>query len=243
MSLPFSPLVRRWFEARFGTPTPAQAEGWPAIAVGRRRARRGPDRLRKDARGVPLGDRPAGARRRRGRPPRGPDRRRLRLAAEGARQRHPAEPGGPARRAPGARDGRRERRCPRSAPLVRSGDTPSRERQAMTRRPPHILITTPESLYILLTAEKSRGFLAGARTVIVDEIHAIAADKRGAHLAALARAAGRARGPAPAAHRPLGHAAADRGGGPPPRRHRPGRRDGATRVRASSTSGTAARST
>ncbi len=66
---------------------------------------------------------------------------------------------------------------------VRSGDTPARERVLMTRRPPHILITTPESLYILLTAEGSRAFLRTVRTVIVDEIHAIAGDKRGAHLA------------------------------------------------------------
>src|SRR4029077_9034648 len=67
--------------------------------------------------------------------------------------------------------------------MVRTGDTPAHERQAMTRRPPHVLITTPESLYILLTAERSRRFLAGAETVIVDEIHAVAQDKRGAHLA------------------------------------------------------------
>ncbi|HUC99484.1 MAG TPA: DEAD/DEAH box helicase, partial [Candidatus Polarisedimenticolaceae bacterium] len=66
---------------------------------------------------------------------------------------------------------------------VRSGDTPARERQLMVRRPPHILITTPESLYILLTSPRSRDFLRNAETVIVDEIHAIAADKRGAHLA------------------------------------------------------------
>ena len=66
---------------------------------------------------------------------------------------------------------------------VRSGDTPARERQPMVRRPPHILITTPESLYILLTAGRSRQFLKSAETVIVDEIHAIAQDKRGAHLA------------------------------------------------------------
>jgi ATP-dependent helicase Lhr and Lhr-like helicase len=66
---------------------------------------------------------------------------------------------------------------------VRSGDTPTKERQRMLRRPPHILITTPESLYILLTAEGSRHFLQSSRTVIVDEIHAIAGDKRGSHLA------------------------------------------------------------
>ncbi len=66
---------------------------------------------------------------------------------------------------------------------VRSGDTPNSERQSMLRRPPHILITTPESLYILLTAKGSRGYLAGAETVILDEIHAVAGDKRGSHLA------------------------------------------------------------
>ena len=66
---------------------------------------------------------------------------------------------------------------------VRSGDTPASERQSMVRTPPHILITTPESLYILLTAERSRRFLTTAETVIVDEIHAVAQDKRGAHLA------------------------------------------------------------
>ncbi len=66
---------------------------------------------------------------------------------------------------------------------VRTGDTPASERQAMLRRPPHILVTTPESLYILLTAEKSRAILKEVETVIVDEIHAVADDKRGAHLA------------------------------------------------------------
>ncbi|HYF47920.1 MAG TPA: helicase-related protein, partial [Planctomycetota bacterium] len=67
--------------------------------------------------------------------------------------------------------------------LVRTGDTLAADRQAMIKRPPHILVTTPESLYILLTAARSREFLKGVRTVIVDEIHALAKDKRGAHLA------------------------------------------------------------
>ncbi|MDH4098375.1 MAG: DEAD/DEAH box helicase, partial [Nitrospira sp.] len=67
--------------------------------------------------------------------------------------------------------------------LVRTGDTPMTERQQMLRRPPHILVTTPESLFILLTAEKSRRMLQTVRTVIVDEIHALAPNKRGAHLA------------------------------------------------------------
>ncbi len=66
---------------------------------------------------------------------------------------------------------------------VRTGDTLPRERAAMLRHPPHILVTTPESLYILLTAGKSREHLRHVRTVIVDEIHAVAATKRGAHLA------------------------------------------------------------
>src|SRR6202451_1994724 len=66
---------------------------------------------------------------------------------------------------------------------VRTGDTPASERQQMGKQRPHILVTTPESLYILLTAEKSRAMLKTTRTVIVDEIHAVADDKRGSHLA------------------------------------------------------------
>src|ERR1700688_1079168 len=66
---------------------------------------------------------------------------------------------------------------------VRTGDTPAYERQQMGKHRPHILVTTPESLYILLTAEKSRAMLRTTRTVIVDEIHAVADDKRGSHLA------------------------------------------------------------
>src|SRR5262249_52770586 len=67
--------------------------------------------------------------------------------------------------------------------LVRSGDTASAERTKMVKRPPHILVTTPESLYILLTSEGGRSILRGVHTAIVDEIHAIAGDKRGPHLA------------------------------------------------------------
>ena len=66
---------------------------------------------------------------------------------------------------------------------VRTGDTPQAERAAMRKRPPHILVTTPESLYVLLGSESGRAMLAPARTVIVDEIHAVAASKRGSHLA------------------------------------------------------------
>ena len=66
---------------------------------------------------------------------------------------------------------------------VRSSDTPQSERAAMLRKPPHIMVTTPESLYLLLTAEKSRAMLATATVVIVDEIHAVIPTRRGAHLA------------------------------------------------------------
>jgi len=66
---------------------------------------------------------------------------------------------------------------------VRTGDTPAGERTKMARRPPHILVTTPESLYLLLTSVSGRNMLAGVSTLIVDEIHALAANKRGSHLA------------------------------------------------------------
>ncbi len=66
---------------------------------------------------------------------------------------------------------------------VRTGDTPQKDRAAMRRRAPHILVTTPESLYVLLGSDSGRQMLASTRTVIVDEIHAIAASKRGSHLA------------------------------------------------------------
>src|SRR5262249_43449010 len=66
--------------------------------------------------------------------------------------------------------------------LVRTGDTPASERARMTKRPPHVIVTTPESLFILLTSEGGRRMLSTARTLIVDEIHAIVGSKRGAHL-------------------------------------------------------------
>src|SRR5207248_8350957 len=73
--------------------------------------------------------------------------------------------------------------APRITAAVRTGDTTQSERAAMLRTPPHILVTTPESLYLLLTAERSRAILRSVRTVIVDEIHAVIGTRRGAHLA------------------------------------------------------------
>src|SRR6202035_1718577 len=66
---------------------------------------------------------------------------------------------------------------------VRTGDTPAAARQALIKKPPHILVTTPESLYLLLTSESGRHMLSTVRTLIVDEIHAVVDDRRGAHLA------------------------------------------------------------
>src|SRR6266702_4247061 len=71
----------------------------------------------------------------------------------------------------------------RSIAARSTGDTTQAERAAMLRTPPHILVTTPESLYLLLTAERSREMLRTARMVIVDEIHAVIGTRRGAHLA------------------------------------------------------------
>src|SRR6058998_1275427 len=177
----FSSLVADWFRDRFGEPTPIQAAGWPAIAAGADTLLAAPtgsgktlaaflwsiDRLLGLAERGLLEDRtdvvyvsP--------------------LKALGNDiQKNLAAPLAEL----GARAAARGTPLPEVRVLVRSGDTPPGARQAMARRPPHILVTTPESLYILLTAEGSRRFLAGARTVIVDEIHAVAGDKRGAHLA------------------------------------------------------------
>jgi ATP-dependent Lhr-like helicase len=73
---------------------------------------------------------------------------------------------------------------------VRTGDTPAWERQRMGKERPHVLVTTPESLFILLTAEKPRDMLHTTRTIIVDEIHGVADDKRGSHLALTAHRPG-----------------------------------------------------
>ena len=84
--------------------------------------------------------------------------------------------------------GQRRQRCGQPDPLqrpkvaVRTGDTTQRERQQMVRKPPHILIITPESLYLMLTGKTGRNVLATARAVIVDELHALIDTKRGAHL-------------------------------------------------------------
>jgi ATP-dependent helicase Lhr and Lhr-like helicase len=174
------PLVAEWFVQRFGTPTEPQEQGWPHILAGRTTLISAPtgsgktlaaflaciDRLVRKALAGDLADRtevlyvsP--------------------LKALGNDiQKNLEVPLGEIL----AMAGERGLLMPEIRTAVRTGDTLMSERRAMLKRPPHILVTTPESLYILLTADKSRAILRDVETVIVDEIHAVADDKRGAHL-------------------------------------------------------------
>src|ERR1700674_164764 len=174
-------LVAEWFIRRFGTPTEPQEQGWPHILAGRTTLISAPtgsgktlaaflaciDRLVRKALAGGLTDRtevlyvsP--------------------LKALGNDiQKNLEGPLGEIL----ALAGERGLLMPEIRTAVRTGDTLAHERRSMLKRPPHILFTTPESLYILLTAGKSRDLLRTVKTVIVDEIHAIADDKRGAHLA------------------------------------------------------------
>src|SRR5437870_982910 len=177
----FHPVIERWFGARFSEPTEPQRGAWPVIHAGRNALiaaptgsgktfaaflaaidsllRQGLDGALRDETQVvyvsPL------------------------KALSNDVQKNLAEPLAEIRRT-------LEAMCLPDVEirtLVRTGDTPAAERQAMVHRPPHLLATTPESLYLVLTSERAREMLRTARTVIVDEIHAVARDKRGSHLA------------------------------------------------------------
>lgn len=176
----FHPVIARWFAERIGEPTPAQTRGWEAIRSGADTLIAAPtgsgktlaaflislDQLLRESLAGPL-----------------PEEVRVIYvsplkALSADIHKNLAEP-------------RREIRrlaeelglgTPHVTAAVRSGDTTAAERIAMLKKPPHILVTTPESLYLLLTAERSRAMLKTARTVIVDEIHAVLETRRGAHL-------------------------------------------------------------
>src|SRR5687768_5882484 len=172
----FHPVVRKWWATRFGAPTEAQLEGWRAIRAANHTLIAAPtgsgktlaafltsiDQLLRE--GLQQGL---------------PDEVRViyvsplkalsadihKNLAEPRREIHGLSPE------------------VKITAAVRSSDTPQSERAAMLRTPPHILVTTPESLYLLLTAERSRAMLKTAQVVIVDEIHAVLQSRRGAHLA------------------------------------------------------------
>ena len=178
----FHPVLRGWWEGRFGAPTPAQSDGWQAIRRGEHTLIAAPtgsgktlaafltaiDELFRE--GAETGALPDEVRVIYVSPLKALSADIHKNLAEPRRQiRELAHAMGyPAAKLTAA---------------VRSGDTPQQERAAMLRKPPHILVTTPESLYLLLTAEKSRDMLKTARVVIVDEIHAVLQSRRGAHLA------------------------------------------------------------
>jgi ATP-dependent Lhr-like helicase len=177
----FDPLVGEWFSQQFGSPTEPQIRGWPAIRTGGDVLISAPtgsgktlaafliclDELVRQARTDAL-----------------PDETRVVYvsplkALSNDVHKNLEIPLAQIRELAA-------RRGITLAPIrtaVRTGDTPAAERRRMGKHPPHILVTTPESLYILMTAERSRAMLSTTRTVIVDEIHAVADDKRGSHLA------------------------------------------------------------
>ncbi len=179
----FHPAVAAWFADRFAAPTPAQTAAWPAIRAGRPTLVAAPTGSGKTLTAF--------------------------LAAIDTLVREGLEHGGELPDATrvvyvsplkalsndihvnleepleGIRAELEKRGLPDVAirTMVRTGDTPQRERTAMRKQPPHILVTTPESLYVLMGSDSGRAVLGTADTVIVDEIHAIAGSKRGSHLA------------------------------------------------------------
>ncbi|MGB8518787.1 MAG: DEAD/DEAH box helicase, partial [Candidatus Tumulicola sp.] len=176
----FHPLLGEWFAERFGRPTEPQLRGWPSIRAGNDTLICAPTGSGKTlaAFSICLDDLVR------------------RAAGDGLPDETLVVYVSPLKAL--TNDVRKnlevplgelvERAALQFAPLgeirtaVRTGDTTQSERARMLRRPPHVLVTTPESLYILLTAEKSRALFGNVTTVIVDEIHAVANSKRGAHL-------------------------------------------------------------
>src|SRR5438046_4517794 len=172
----FHPVIQRWWASRFAAPTDAQLEGWSAIRRGEHTLIAAPtgsgktlaafltaiDQLLRE--GMEAGGLPDEVRVIYVSPLKALSADIHKNLAEPRREIHALAPG------------------IKITAAVRSGDTPQPERAAMLRTPPHILVTTPESLYLLLTAERSRRMLRTVRTVIIDEIHAVIGTRRGAHL-------------------------------------------------------------
>src|SRR5687768_6585275 len=162
----FTPQVREWFERAFEAPTPAQAQAWPAIATGEHTLISAPTGSGKTLAAFLWGlDRLVAE----------PSEGRTRLVYVSPRKAL-------------SYDVEKNLRAPLrgiGADVrvgVRTGDTPQKDRRDMTRHPPDILITTPESLYLMLTS-RAREIFEGVEAVILDEIHAVAQTKRGAHMA------------------------------------------------------------
>jgi ATP-dependent helicase Lhr and Lhr-like helicase len=188
----FSPRVREWFEQTFAAPTPAQAQAWPAIARGEHVLVSAPtgsgktlaaflwalDRLSSAS--SPDGHRVAGVDGACGRGVRVVYVSPLKALAYDIERNLRAPLRGIGATSTPAEEGKEKREHVRVG--IRTGDTPQRERAAMVRNPPDILVTTPESLYLILTSN-AREMLNLVDAVIVDEIHAVAHSKRGAHLA------------------------------------------------------------
>ncbi|MDX6579837.1 MAG: ATP-dependent helicase Lhr and Lhr-like helicase, partial [Gaiellales bacterium] len=174
----FGAATQRWFERAFGTPTPAQAGAWPAIARGEHVLVCAPTGSGKTLAAFLAGlDRLLGEERTPGTGPALLYLSPLKALNYDVERNLRAPLAGIRAMAAAAGEELREVEV-----AVRTGDTPADARRRMARRPPDILITTPESLFLMLTSSQ-RSILTDVRTVIIDEVHAMAATKRGAHLA------------------------------------------------------------
>src|SRR3954463_4979931 len=180
-SFRFHPVIARWFEQKFGSPTEPQQQGWPAIQSGEHTLIAAPtgsgktlaaffaalDQLFRDGLAGKLKD----------------ETRVVYVsplkALSNDIHKNLEEPLQGIRAALLAS----ENKVVDVGAAVRTGDPPAAMRKAIIRKPPHILVTTPESLYLLLTSESGRKLLKPVRTLIVDEIHAVVGNRRGSHLA------------------------------------------------------------